>query len=807
VGPFKSAPPAPKVLGNAMPRGVCRGPGHPIADPERHERPDPLQPARPAPHPMTAPGPGLAVAAEPVPARGGRAGSALAGLRPGAGVALLAACFAWSTLAAGVYLGAVWQGQQREVQARAELQALQITDLLSRQPQDMRRRGWYRWAHQALDRLPEGPPAFPERRTVFDAAGQLISGTSTSIDWPSVSAHAALAGETGPLGQVEVTRSLRGPLWRALALALGGSVLAGALALRLGRRRGAAPATDPATLPDVLEGVLFQRAADAIVVLDERGRVMAGNPRATDLLGPAPEALIGQPLQRWLPSWQPGAGGQVSVRAADGGWRPCELVVHELSGHGGRRHLATLRDLSAQQAAEHRIRRMAEFDALTGLPNRSLFRDRLGQALLRAERHGRRMALMFLDLDQFKHINDSLGHDAGDRLLQHVAATLGAALRSNDSVARPGEDEPFTVARLGGDEFTVIVEDLADQEDARRIAERLQQALQVPFLLGTNELVVTTSIGITVYPDDRCTAEDLLKHADLAMYRAKDAGRNAVQFYSGEMNDLAQRRLRLEAELRHALERDEFVLEFQPKADLITRRVTGVEALLRWRRGDQVVATPDVFVPVLEETGLILEVGRWVLEQAARQAVAWRRAGLPWVRVAVNLSGRQLRQGDLVGTVAEVLEISGLPSAQLELELTESMLMDSAKVVDTLSRLSALGVQLAVDDFGTGYSSLSYLKRFNLDTLKIDRRFVQDMPNDPEDNAIAVAVIALARSLKLRVVAEGVENGAQRQFLAQHGCDEMQGYLVSAPLPPAIFERWWRRRLAAEAEVEPLTFS
>jgi len=754
---------------------------------------------------MSAHRPGLADAVEPR-AAGDAAGARLGAPRLGGGVALLAACFAWSTLAAGVYLGAVWQGQQREAQARAELQATRIATLIAQQTESMRPRAWSRWAHQALDQLPDSPAAFPERRTVLDRAGQLVSGTPTGIDWPSVTARASLVGADGPLGQVEVTRSLRGPLWRALAMALVGAGLAAALALRLGRRQAGAP-VDPATVPDVLEGVLFQRAADAIVVLDDRGRVIAGNPRASALLGPAPTALIGQPIQRWLPDWSSSSRGQVSVRAGDGVWRPCDLVSHDLSGLDGRRHLVTLRDLSEQQEAEHRIRRMAEFDALTGLPNRSLFRDRLGQALLRAERHGRRMALMFLDLDQFKHINDSLGHNAGDRLLQHVAATLGAALRSNDSIARPGEEEPFTVARLGGDEFTVIVEDLADPEDARRIAERLQQALQTPFLLDANELVVTTSIGITVYPDDSCPAEDLIKHADLAMYRAKDAGRNAVQFYSEEMNDLAQQRLRLEAELRHALERDEFCLEFQPKADLITRRVTGVEALLRWRRGDQIVATPDVFVPVLEETGLILNVGRWVLEQAARQAVAWRRAGLPWVRVAVNLSGRQLRQGDLVGTVAEVLELSGLPSAQLELELTESMLMDSAKVVDTLSRLSALGVQLAVDDFGTGYSSLSYLKRFNLDTLKIDRRFVQDMPNDPEDNAIAVAVIALARSLKLRVVAEGVENGAQRQFLARNGCDEMQGYLVSAPLPADIFERWWRRRLAAEAEAEPLTFS
>jgi diguanylate cyclase (GGDEF)-like protein len=513
-----------------------------------------------------------------------------------------------------------------------------------------------------------------------------------------------------------------------------------------------------------------------------------------------------------LPADAPPAPGHMETRAFQGASAqpfPCELSRAPLpASEGEPLWTATLRDLSARRQAEQRMQRLANFDPLTGLPNRTLFRDRLRQAIQRAGRSGQPMALMFLDLDRFKNVNDSLGHDAGDRLLQHVAAAIGAALRGSDTVGRPEMEQSITVARLGGDEFTVIAESLQRTEDALRIAERIQQALQTPVQVGKHEIVVSTSIGITVYPDDPSPPDDLLRHADQAMYRAKELGRDQVQFYSAEMNDQAQQRLQLEAELRHALERGEFELVWQPKADLASGRVSGVEALLRWKRDGKPVATPDVFIRVLEETGLILPVGRWVLEQAARQVVAWKRAGLPWLRVAVNLSARQLRQGDLVRTVGEVLETSGLPSAQLELELTESMLMGGDQHAQLLHRLSALGVQLAIDDFGTGWSSLSYLKRFNVDTLKIDRSFVRDTPHDPEDSAIAVAVIALARSLKLRVVAEGVETPAQRRFLLDSGCDEYQGWLLARPMAASAFEAWWRQQLllASGATVEHATW-
>jgi len=557
--------------------------------------------------------------------------------------------------------------------------------------------------------------------------------------------------------------------------------------------------------------VLFDQAPDGMLIFDEQAMVRSCNPRAAQLLGTPAHEVIGQGLARWVELPPEGAlvAGHHETRALKSDPRqhvPCTLTIGPLPvQRQGGRWLATLRDLTEHRKAEFRLQSLANYDSLTGLPNRALFRDRLSQAIERAGRSGRPMALMFLDLDRFKNVNDSLGHAAGDRLLQHVAATLTAALRGGDSVGRPGawtDDDAgpadaITVSRLGGDEFTVIAEGLTDASHATRIAERVQRALQTSFHVDQHEIVVSTSIGITVYPEDASPPDDLLRHADQAMYRAKDLGRDQIQFYSAEMNDQAQQRLRLEAELRHALERGEFSLVYQPKADLKTGRVSGVEALLRWQRDGQPVAQPDVFIRVLEETGMILGVGRWVLEQAALQVCAWRRAGLPWVRVAVNLSARQLRQGDLVQTVSEVLERSGLPSAQLELELTESMLMRGEHNAQLLYRLSALGVQMAIDDFGTGWSSLSYLKRFNVDTLKIDRSFVRDTPHDPEDSAITTAVIAMARSLKLRVVAEGVETLAQRQFLLDNGCDEMQGWLLSRPLSPQAFEAWWRARMAS----------
>lgn len=702
-------------------------------------------------------------------------------------------------------LALTWQAARAELRSRAELHALRL-------PSEVNGRPAMDWPAVIQRRL-DAEGAGGDMMALLDARGALVATGGGRPGAPTVAVDVG----TPEGGRLRLVHSMRVPLAGTLALLVAG--LAGVALLRRSLRQAASEAARPReaeaddATPPALR-TLISAFHDGILLVDRHGRVQDCNATASRLLGVSTEGILGQPLARWIQqdalSLETGAIEVMARRGTPPRPFPCELSIAPVPSVGPTvLWTVTLRDLTARSLAERQLQRLANFDPLTGLPNRSLFRDRLRHALARCARTGQPMALMFLDLDRFKNINDSLGHDAGDQLLKQVAARLSAALRSSDTVASAETEELVTVARLGGDEFTIIAEGLRNSDDALRIAERVQQSLHAPVVLGEHEIVVSTSIGITVYPDDPSPPDDLLRHADQAMYRAKELGRDQVHVYSDELNDQARQRLQIEADLRHALDRGEFELAWQPKADLVSNQVSGVEALLRWKRDGRPVATPDVFIRVLEETGLILPVGRWVLEQAARQIVAWRRAGLPWLRVAVNLSARQLRQGDLVRTVGEVLEITGLPSAQLELELTESMLMGGEHQAQLLHQLSALGVQLAIDDFGTGWSSLSYLKRFNVDTLKIDRSFVRDTPHDPEDSAIAVAVISLARSLKLRVVAEGVETPEQRGFLFDNGCDEFQGWLLSHPMTAAEFEAWWRGQLhaasgpSAELAVKP----
>ncbi len=424
-----------------------------------------------------------------------------------------------------------------------------------------------------------------------------------------------------------------------------------------------------------------------------------------------------------------------------------------------------------RKRSEERLAYVAQFDSLTGLPNRTLFRDRLSQAMSRAERSGSPLALMLLDLDRFKEINDTLGHRAGDRLLQAVAERLTAILRTID-----------TVARLGGDEFTVIVEDAQSVENVTRIAEKVVGALAGPFPLDDQEYYLTVSAGITMYPQNPGDIETLIMNADVAMYDAKDKGKNNFQFYRSEMNALKQERMSLEGQLRRAVERGELFVLYQPQIDLRTNTVVGAEALLRWRHSELGLVEPSRFIPIAEQSNLILQIGKWVLRTACAQNLAWQRAGMPTVRVAVNVSARQFRAG-LLDTVASALADTGLAPDCLELEITEGLLIEDPKAAsDVLAKLKALGVHVAIDDFGLGYSSLSYLKHFPLDSLKIDRGFVHGLSIDADDAAIARAIIALAHSLELKVVAEGVETAQQLAFLREHKCDAVQGFLYGAPV-------------------------
>ena len=437
--------------------------------------------------------------------------------------------------------------------------------------------------------------------------------------------------------------------------------------------------------------------------------------------------------------------------------------------------VVALYDITATKRYQAELEFQANRDTLTGLANRNLLHDRLRQASAYAGRYGHPVWVMFMNLDRFKFVNDTLGHRAGDQLLKIVADRLRRALRDAD-----------TIARLSADEFVIIQPERAEGGLSPAVVQRIMDAVAEPIVIEGHEFVMGCCIGIAVCPTDGVDADQLIKHAGIAMYRAKELGRNNFQFYTSSMNESAMERLRLEGDLRSALEREEFVLHYQPQAELGTGRIIAAEALIRWNHPVLGMVSPARFISLAEEMGLIVPIGAWVLRTACRQSVAWQRAGLGAVRVAVNLSARQFYQQDLLSTIASVLEETGIAPHLLELELTESMMMNDVEhAVDILRRLKSMGVHLSIDDFGTGYSSLSYLKRFPIDLLKIDQSFVRDITSDPDDAAIVLSIISLAHSLRLRVIAEGVETEAQLGYLQRHGCDFMQGYYFSRPLPAA----------------------
>jgi diguanylate cyclase (GGDEF)-like protein len=472
------------------------------------------------------------------------------------------------------------------------------------------------------------------------------------------------------------------------------------------------------------------------------------------------------------------------------------LVLGERTGESaGADEQVQIRRLADQVAVAlanvqmlEQVKSLAYFDSLTGLPNRLSYKERLAQALEQARRGGKLVAAFFIDLDHFSRINDTLGHEAGDQLLQQVALRLRASCRDREDEVGPAQEVGTDVARLGGDEFTVIMPGLARAEDAGKLARRILSSMAHPIPVAEQEIFVTASIGIAVFPDDGEDIETLLMHADTAMYKAKEQGGNSYRTYSRTMNAQALQRLTLENALRRGLERDEFELHYQPIVDGRTGGPIGAEALIRWRHPDLGLLLPSEFVPLAEENGLIMPLGEWVLQEACRRNLAWQQAGLPRIRVVVNLSSRQLRR-TLPDIVARTLQTTGLESRFLGLELTESLLVKHHREdTDTLHDLRAMGLHLAVDDFGTGYSSFSYLKHLPLDALKIDRSFVREVTISPDDAAITTAIIAMAHALELEVVGEGIETEAQRAVLREQGCDAMQGYLFSRPVPAEKFE-------------------
>ena len=527
------------------------------------------------------------------------------------------------------------------------------------------------------------------------------------------------------------------------------------------------------------------------IAIHDHGTVLDTNQTLLDMLGITREQAIGRPLIDFVAPARRAAALQELTDPAglpfatiglrtDGGTFPAEVCGRDLPYAGRRVRIISIRDISERMAAEQQLQQLANYDAVTGLANRSLFRAQFVQAIERAQRSSHFVALLYLDLDNFKGVNDSLGHATGDELLRHAAVRIRASTRGID-----------TIARIGGDEFALVLDTLAGADDAMLVAQRLITALGDRFHVDGRELFAGASIGVALFPIDGSDADTLLRNAEVALYRAKDRGGGNCEFFAAEMNEEAVRRFEIETGLRHALERGEFELHYQPKVELPAGRIVGVEALLRWRHPHKGLIPPLEFIPLAEKNGLIVPIGEWVLESACAMLRRRREQGRTPLAVAVNLSLRQLKQKNIVDRVAEILTRHQVSPAELEIEITEGSLADNIEhAIAVLGALHELGVKLSIDDFGIGYSSLNHLKRFPVSCLKVDRTFTRNVPDHYGDSAIVSAVAAMAASLDLRVVAEGVETDAQLRFLIARGYHSIQGYLVSRPLPEAELCDW-----------------
>lgn len=540
---------------------------------------------------------------------------------------------------------------------------------------------------------------------------------------------------------------------------------------------------------DKLSSVMEQ-TADIVIVTDTTGKIEYVNPSFEKITGYTyKEAVNNTPHLLASGKHKPAfykhlwdtitAGNSYSNifinRRKDGSLFYEEKTITPIKDHAGTitHFVSTGKDISEHIQMQEGLQHMTHHDALTDLPNRNLFLDRLQQALTRARWHNRLVAVIFLDLDRFKDINDKLGHAVGDQLLLQLSERLSNSVRDGD-----------TIGRFGSDEFAILMDDIDSDKHMSSLAKKLLDTLAQPFKIKKQELFVTASIGVSIYPNDGEDAETLLRNADIAMYRAKELGKNNYQFYSDNLSAQVFERLTLENHLRRAVEQNEFILYYQPQLDARKQRITGVEALLRWHHPDLGLVSPNNFIPHLEETGLIEQVGDWLLETACRQSREWHDAGWSYVHMSVNISGRQFNNPNFISSVHNIISTTNINPEFLELEITESVLMRNASAtINALHSLKELGVRFAIDDFGTGYSSLSYLRRFPIDTIKIDRSFIHDVTDNPDDAAIASAIIVMAQSLSLNVIAEGVENQKQLDFLSSHNCHYFQGNFFSRPLP------------------------
>ncbi|AOF81175.1 diguanylate cyclase domain protein [Methyloversatilis sp. RAC08] len=645
-------------------------------------------------------------------------------------------------------------------------------------------------------------------RDGMGAAGEVIHGDPDIFSLDPVKVDVVLPDNArwqlaavpigGWRGALQDTRVIN--IWMAgslVSLAIAGLLGLGQLQIRRIHLRDA----DLSLAASVIES-----SNEAIVVTDEGDRIVSVNPAFSKLTGQTREAVLGKLASAVVSTPYDASShasfvqridaggdwsGELDDRRADGETYPKRLSIYPVGEQGGDVHYVhSFSDISERKAAERKIHHLAHHDALTGLPNRLSLQGRMEQAMAEARRHGTLIAVMMIDMDHFKDINDTLGHHVGDALLVDVAQRLLCCVRLSD-----------VVARLGGDEFVVLVTDMASTLTAAAVAEKIVSALSAPYQVEAYRLHSTPSVGIGVFPNDGTSVDTLLRNVDTAMYHAKAAGRNNYQFFDQSMSANASERLALQGSLHHAIETRQFVLHYQPQIEVASGRLVGVEALVRWQHPERGLVPPNSFIPIAEESDLIIKLGEWILQEACWQLSRWKDQGLK-LRVSVNLSARQLRSKNLLHLVEDTLIRHDLRPGDLELEITESVAMDNPDAtLRMLGQLRELGVELAIDDFGTGYSSLSHLKLMPLQRLKIDRSFVKDIESDPDDAAICAATISLAQNLGLSVVAEGVETDAQLAFLGNLGCECVQGYLFSKPLPAAEFEVWAAQRAAAQSSL------
>ncbi|MDU0459482.1 MAG: EAL domain-containing protein [Geobacteraceae bacterium] len=726
------------------------------------------------------------------------------------GIAVVLAILVTLIIPAG-YFGLNYQNINGKLDAEAEINARLVAHLITDNP-DL-----WQYENLRLDELLSRRPSKgnPEIRRIMDTKGAVIASNGTELAAPVISKSHIIYDSGRPVAQLQIHTTLAPLLIETGLMALIGFLIGIALFMtlhmlpvKMARRAEQALKQNSEFLSKVMDN-----NTSGLVVLNPDGTISLCNRRFARLCGVEESLLLGQHLvNAWITDTErENLNGKLEALAGIN----AEAVEFdtELTDSNGTVHLLTcgaarvrgdaaeseivisVEDITHRRESESRIRQMAHYDNLTNLPNRALFSSETDRAIAYSKRYNTVFGLMVLDIDNFKRINDTLGHHFGDLLLQRVAERLVSCVRKSDYLSRPSDEQTHElVARLGGDEFTILLTSFNRDEDAAKVANRIIGKMSAPFRIDGQEIFATISIGIATYPGDGDSREMLFKNADTAMYHAKSAGRNTYNFYRKTMNDSALKRLNLENSLHKALERNEFQLYYQPRIDSKTGEMHGAEALIRWNHPDLGIVNPGEFISIAEENGLIIPMTEWVLQEVCSQSRLWQQSGLQKLKVSINISCQIFKQRDLPGLIAQALEKTGLDANTLEIEITESLMLNNVDTtIKILKQVREMGIEISIDDFGTGYSSFSYLTQLPVNAIKIDRSFVMNLPHRQEDCAIVKAIIATSHSLGLITVAEGVETAGQSEFLAENGCNEFQGYLFSRPLPAVEFEKLMRK--------------